>query len=159
MMASTQGSVKVDQSAIEAYRHGRVRSQASRDPLLSSEGKGDNSRSRDSSYWNQSATKRPASKAPKASPQPIPTSQTSAESRKEKLRKYQEHRGSNRFFLCGLIMTSDDNPVPFLASLVVMVVLPVLWFIFVAPFTWHHISPAPVIIFAYIWAVAASSMW
>lgn len=74
-------------------------------------------------------------------------------------RKYRAHKGSNRFFLFGLVMTSDDNPLPFLASLAYMVALPVLWFVFVAPFTWRHVSPAPVIVFAYVWLVAASSMW
>lgn len=71
---------------------------------------------------------------------------------------YRLHQGANRFFLAGFIMTSDDNPVPFLASLVVMIALPALWFVFVAPYTWRHISPAPVIVFAYLFAVALSSM-
>ena len=54
---------------------------------------------------------------------------------------------------------ANDNPLPFLASLAYMVALPALWFVFVAPFTWRHVSPAPVIVFAYVWLVAASSMW
>lgn len=73
-------------------------------------------------------------------------------------RRYKKHRGGNRFFCFGLIMTSEDNPIPFILSVLAIVALPVLWFVFVAPFTWHNISPAPVIIFAYIWAVAIVSM-
>ncbi|UZJ51409.1 hypothetical protein CBS101457_000729 [Exobasidium rhododendri] len=155
--ASRQGSLKVDQSAIDAYRHSGARSRASRDPLLDFEVKGDDDRAQDSSFWNQTATKRSKAKAFKSDPA-TSHQDLSVTGNKRRLRRYKGLQGSNRFFLQGLIMTSDDNPFPFLGSLVIMVVLPVLWFIFVAPFTWHHISPAPVVIFAYIWAIAISSM-
>lgn len=74
-------------------------------------------------------------------------------------RRYKTHRGGNRFFLCGLIMTSDDNLLAFLGSLILMIGLPVLWLVFDAPYTWRHVSPAPVIVLAYLYAVSFSSMW
>ena len=156
LMTSTQGSSRLDDSAIKAYRHGGVRSQASRDPLLL---RSNGDQTRDSSYWAQSATKqRPLSSGTAAPRTPAGNGSTPTGRNREGMRGYKAHRGSNRFFLCGLIMTSDDNPLPFFGSLVIMVVLPVLWLVFVAPFTWHHVSPAPVILFAYVWAVTASSM-
>lgn len=76
----------------------------------------------------------------------------------QRQRNYKLHKGANKFFLCGTVMTADGNPLPFLASFVFMIGIPVLWIIFVAPFTWTHVNPAPVIIFAYVWLVAATSM-
>ncbi|CAO1636841.1 unnamed protein product [Parajaminaea phylloscopi] len=65
-------------------------------------------------------------------------------------RNYAQHDGSNRFFLNGLIMTADANPTWFLFSLFVLLVLGGLWLGFEAPYQWHHISPAAVIVFAYL---------
>lgn len=131
-----------DKLGVGAYRQGVLKNQASGDYLLG----------------ESKATKLPASQS-KQSIVKQSFSQPSKQDRQKRLRRYKAHQGANRFYVCGLIMTSDDNPLPFIMSLVVMVALPVLWFIFVAPFTWHHISPAPVIIFAYVWAISASSMW
>lgn len=152
-------STNLDQSTIDAYRQGAgtVKSKASRDPLLNHSTSNGNVKQ---SYWDQSAAKRRSvTKAAKTSSSSADPNRLSKQERRERIRRYKIHKGSNRFFLFGLIMTSDDNPFPFLASLVVMFALPILWFIFVAPFTWHHISPAAVIIFAYVWAIGASSMW
>lgn len=55
-------------------------------------------------------------------------------------------------------MTSSDNPLPFLASLVLMMALAGLWFGFVASYIWHHLSPAAVILFGYTFAVAFVNM-
>ena len=55
-------------------------------------------------------------------------------------------------------MMADDNPLPFLGAVVFMLALPTLWFVFVAPWTWRHLSPAVPIVFAYVWLVSASSM-
>lgn len=154
-------STNLDQHTVEAYRQGAgtVKSKASRDPLLDKTGTFTTTNSNaNQSYWDQSATKRSMIKTTSSSVPPK-TKRLSKQERKERVRRYKTHRGSNRFFLFGLIMTSDDNPLPFIASLIIMFALPILWFIFVAPFTWHHVSPAAVIIFAYLWAIGASSMW
>lgn len=67
-------------------------------------------------------------------------------------RNYTQHAGSNRFFLCGLVMTADANPSYFLLSLFILVALGGLWLGFEASYQWHHLSPAVVIVFAYLWA-------
>ncbi|PWN42006.1 zf-DHHC-domain-containing protein [Ceraceosorus guamensis] len=73
-------------------------------------------------------------------------------------RKWKSFQGANKFFCFGRIMTADDNPLPFFGATLVVVAFPILWFIFVAPFTWRHVSPAPVILTAYTWLVTLSSM-
>ena len=73
-------------------------------------------------------------------------------------RNYKRHRGGNRFFLRGLIMTSKANPLPFLASLLATCVIPGLWLGFDAPYVVHNISVAPVVILGYTFAIALTSM-
>lgn len=136
-------------------RDGRsIRGQASRDGLLSkSEFRGVKPDVSQSSLHSKEAKKK-GDRLHSTTQQPKSASRTLRKGQKG----YKLHQGANRFFLAGFIMTSDDNPLPFLASLVVMIALPALWFVFVAPYTWHHISPAPVIVFAYLFAVAITSM-
>lgn len=133
-----------------------VRAQASQDGLLSAGNQHNQSRRASAASLSKS---RPQSRdaGTKSSRNPSQGKMPNALLRKGE-RGYRLHRGANRFFLSGLIMTSDSNPLPFLASLVIMIALPVLWFIFVAPFTWRRISPAPVIVFAYVFVVALTSM-
>lgn len=88
-------------------------------------------------------------------PHPPSSSRASKPHRK---RNFARHGGANRFFLGGWIMTSSDNPLPFLASLVLMMALAGLWFGFVASYIWHHLSPAAVILFGYTFAVAFVNM-
>jgi hypothetical protein len=159
----------VDAQDVEAYRSKGLapRTQASRDPLLSdreaaaaggklpavqggatpsSQGR---SRSRASRLEASAAPHRPASSAAAVG---------AARRAPRHPRKHASLRGANRFFCAGRIMMADDNPLPFLGAVVFMLALPTLWFVFVAPWTWRHLSPAAPIVFAYVWLVSASSM-
>ncbi|GAA6024207.1 hypothetical protein JCM11491_001285 [Sporobolomyces phaffii] len=83
------------------------------------------------------------------------------------LRRYSLHQGSNRFLLSGLVLTSKDNPLPFLASLCVAAGLPALWLAFVGKGLWDNSQgeaglgkggKGAVIVFAYLALVMWSSM-
>jgi hypothetical protein len=128
--------------AVDDHRQGDLNGKASRDYLL-------DKRPSAAKQREQSMEKLPSSSS---------ISKQDRQNKMNRVRRYKAHQGANRFYIFGLIMTSDDNPLPFVMSLAIMVILPILWFVFVAPFTWQYISPAPVIIFAYIWAISASSM-
>ncbi|CAD6903166.1 unnamed protein product [Tilletia laevis] len=78
--------------------------------------------------------------------------------RRSKERNYTRHAGANRFFFCGRILTSGANPLPFIGCLLLMMAIPGLCFGFVAPYIWRGISPALVIIFAYLFLVAVVNM-
>lgn len=71
---------------------------------------------------------------------------------------YQAHKGGNRFFLGGRLITADSNPLPFLGSLALLVVLGGLWLGFESNYLWHNLSPAVVIIFAYVWLSSIVNM-
>lgn len=73
-------------------------------------------------------------------------------------RNYRNHKGENRFFLRGLLMTSSDNPLPFILSYLLLLVLGGLFFGFQAAWLSNNISPALVAIFAYIWLLAVVNM-
>lgn len=73
-------------------------------------------------------------------------------------RKHKHHRGANRFFFGGLIMMSDDNPIAFIASLALMLVLAGLFFGFEASWIIDNISPAVIAVFAYVWLMALVNM-
>lgn len=68
-----------------------------------------------------------------------------------KSRNYSAHRGANLFLIAGLAITADANPWYFISSVALVLVLGGLWLGFEAPFYWHSVSPAVVIIFAYLW--------
>ncbi|KDN52959.1 hypothetical protein K437DRAFT_242733 [Tilletiaria anomala UBC 951] len=76
----------------------------------------------------------------------------------KKERNFKFHKGGNRFFFGGIIMTSHANPMPFLASFALTLALPGLWLGFDASYTVHNISIAPVIILCYTTAVAVTNM-
>ncbi|CCF49310.1 hypothetical protein NDA11_007212 [Ustilago hordei] len=73
-------------------------------------------------------------------------------------RNYRNHEGENRFFLGGLLMTSSDNPLPFILSYFLLLVLGGLFFGFEAVWLSANISPALIAIFAYIWLLAVVNM-
>ncbi|BGP20486.1 hypothetical protein JCM10213v2_008647 [Rhodosporidiobolus nylandii] len=76
-------------------------------------------------------------------------------------RQYTLHRGSNRFPLSGLLLTSADNPLPFLLSLATALVLPGLWWAFNGPFLWKHLGgggKASLFVFAYLVLIMWASM-
>lgn len=77
---------------------------------------------------------------------------------RQRRRIYQTHKGGNRFFLGGRLITADSNPLPFLGSLALLVVLGGLWLGFESNYLWHHLSPAVVIVFAYLWSSSVVNM-
>ncbi|KAM0754656.1 hypothetical protein T439DRAFT_377104 [Meredithblackwellia eburnea MCA 4105] len=93
---------------------------------------------------------------------PIPMNPVLSPKTGAKLRNYALHEGSNRFFLAGRLLTSGDNPTPFLLSLSLAVGLPVLFFVFNARFLWESQlgagGKASVVVFAYLVAVMITSM-
>lgn len=78
-----------------------------------------------------------------------------------RLRNYQLHEGSNRFFLAGTILSSKDNPTPFLASLFLAFLLPVLFFVFSGPYLWTHLGgggKASIFVFLWMSAIMLTNM-
>ncbi|SPO30361.1 related to ERF2 - subunit of a palmitoyltransferase [Ustilago trichophora] len=73
-------------------------------------------------------------------------------------RNYRNHKGDNRFFLGGLLMTSGDNPLPFILSYLLLLALGGLFFGFEAKWLSDNISPAVIAVFAYIWLQAVVNM-
>ncbi|SNX87570.1 related to ERF2 - subunit of a palmitoyltransferase [Melanopsichium pennsylvanicum] len=73
-------------------------------------------------------------------------------------RNYKSHKGSNRFLLDGLLMTSGDNPVPFILSYLLLLALGGLFFGFEAKWLSDNISPAVIAFFAYIWLLSVVNM-
>ena len=79
----------------------------------------------------------------------------------KKMRNYQLHGGNNRFFLAGRIITSSDNPFPFLASLFLAFVLPIIFLASSAPFLWTQFNgggKATLFIFVYLVALMWTNM-
>jgi palmitoyltransferase ZDHHC9/14/18 len=85
------------------------------------------------------------------------------------LKRYQLHQGRNRFLLGGLLMTSRDNVLPFLASLLLAIILPILWITFVGRGLWENDNnndrgsgpggmKGVVIVFVYLTLIFWSSM-
>jgi palmitoyltransferase ZDHHC9/14/18 len=79
-------------------------------------------------------------------------------SAKRGMRNYRQHKGGNRFLLGGLLMTSSDNPLPFIASYLLLLVLGGLFFGFEAKWLSDNLSPAVVAVFAYVWLLAVVNM-
>lgn len=109
---------------------------------------------------------RSQSHAPSA---PLPNSQVTPSSvaidmaAQEKLpsdrrRKYRTFQGNNRFFFGGVCMSSGDNPLSFLLSYAVLLILGGLFYGFEAPWLTHNISPAVVALFTYVWLLAVVNM-
>lgn len=85
---------------------------------------------------------------PTDAPKPIP---------KQKLgTNYEYFTGNTVFFWGGRLQNTRDKPISIATGLAV--VLPgVLFFVFSAPWLWHHISPAIPIVFAYGFYICLSS--
>lgn len=81
-----------------------------------------------------------------------------AKGAKRGMRNYRQHKGGNRFLLGGLLMTSSDNPLPFIASYLLLLVLGGLFFGFEAKWLSANLSPAVVAVFAYVWLLAVVNM-
>lgn len=73
-------------------------------------------------------------------------------------RNYKQHKGSNHFPLGGLLITSSDNPLPFLLSLVLLLALGALFYAFEAPYLTTNVSPAIPAVFTYIFLQAIVNM-
>ncbi|GEQ70096.1 hypothetical protein JCM33374_g3772 [Metschnikowia sp. JCM 33374] len=68
----------------------------------------------------------------------------------------QNHSDMRVWYLCGgRLRTIKQAPLNLFVSLI-MVVCAVLYFVYEAPWTWRHLSPAVVIIFAYLWFLTAA---
>ena len=83
------------------------------------------------------------------------------------LKRYELHQGRNRFLFGGRLITSKDNPLPFIGSLGVAIGLPGMWFAFTGRGLWRDDEgafggngggKAVVIVFAYLTLVMWSSM-
>ncbi|KIS66781.1 uncharacterized protein UMAG_10704 [Mycosarcoma maydis] len=86
-----------------------------------------------------------------------PTSAATTEPVK-RLRNYRTHQGSNNFLLCGLLITSSDNPLPFVLSFVFLLLLGALFYGFEAAWLTLNISPAIVATFSYVYLQAIVNM-
>jgi palmitoyltransferase ZDHHC9/14/18 len=85
-----------------------------------------------------------------------PTNTTTVQAHTGKEKNYQYFAGNTRFALGGRWQNARDRPVNLGTGF--LVVLPaVLFFIFSAPWLWHHVSPAIPIVFAYIFYICFSS--
>jgi len=71
-------------------------------------------------------------------------------------RNYEYYAGNTLFFLHGRCLNTKAKPLN-LATFLLTTLPAVLFFIFSAPWLWHHISPALPIIVAYIYFLALSS--
>ncbi|GAA5963173.1 hypothetical protein JCM3765_003634 [Sporobolomyces pararoseus] len=97
----------------------------------------------------------------------IPSVPILSNSKRIPLKRYQLHSGSNRFFLKGFFITSKDNPLPFLGSLIVAIGLPIIWLIFVGRGIWINNvfgdggggGKGVVIVFSYLCLISWSSMF
>lgn len=77
------------------------------------------------------------------------------------IRNHQLHSGANRFFLSGRLLSSKDNPIPFIISLAIAIFLPLLYFIFSSEFMWTHLGnggKASLFIFAWLAAIMITNM-
>ncbi|GAA6026680.1 hypothetical protein JCM10207_002750, partial [Rhodosporidiobolus poonsookiae] len=78
-----------------------------------------------------------------------------------RVRNYALHEGRNRFLLGGRLVSSGDGPWPFVASAVMAVAMPALWWAFNGAFLWDHLGgggKASVFVFAYLVLIMWTSM-
>ncbi|RMD39477.1 hypothetical protein DV735_g5659, partial [Chaetothyriales sp. CBS 134920] len=73
-------------------------------------------------------------------------------------KNYQYFEGNTVFFLGGRLQNARDRPIS-LATCTILVLPAVLFFIFSAPYLWHHVSPAVPITFAYLFFLCLSSFF
>lgn len=77
------------------------------------------------------------------------------------IRNHQLHSGSNRFCLDGRLLSSKDNPLPFIISLAIAIIVPILFFIFSGSFLWTHLNgggKASLFLFAWLTAIMLTNM-
>lgn len=77
------------------------------------------------------------------------------------IRNHQLHSGSNRFCLDGRLLSSKDNPLPFIASLAIAIIIPILFFAFSGSFLWTHLNgggKASLFLFAWLTAIMLTNM-
>ena len=74
------------------------------------------------------------------------------------IRNYTRHPGANIFCFNGRMLTGGDSPLPFIGTLIFVFGLAGIWFGCVAPWWWHHISPAVPLIAAYLTLISVSSL-
>jgi palmitoyltransferase ZDHHC9/14/18 len=77
-----------------------------------------------------------------------------------RVRNYERHEGGNRFYGGGRLITSRDSAFPFLASLAIALLLPILFFIFAGSWLWFTLraGKAAAVIVAYLVGIMWSSM-
>ncbi|KAF8334241.1 DHHC palmitoyltransferase-domain-containing protein [Cantharellus anzutake] len=74
------------------------------------------------------------------------------------VRNYSRHPGANVFCFNGRMLTGGDSPLPFIGTLIFVFGLAGVWFGCVAPWWWHHVSPAVPVIAGYLTLVSISSL-
>ncbi|RMZ78407.1 hypothetical protein DV738_g3879, partial [Chaetothyriales sp. CBS 135597] len=84
--------------------------------------------------------------------QPVPAAATGVG------KNYQYFEGNTVFFLGGRLQNARDRPIS-LATCTILVLPAVLFFVFSAPYLWHHVSPAVPITFAYLFFLCLSSFF
>lgn len=107
----------------------------------------------------------PASEQPSAEQRAIPPTKTSLSTTKsvqptppatakpaKAPRNYTTHKGDNHFLLSGLLMTSGDNPLPFILSFALVLALGGLFFAFESRWLSTNITPALPAVFGYLYA-------
>jgi len=73
-------------------------------------------------------------------------------------KNYEHYAGNALFFLGGRLLNTKAKPLS-VATFSLTALPAILFFIFSAPFLWHHVSPAIPIIFAYVFYITASSFF
>lgn len=73
-------------------------------------------------------------------------------------KNYEHYAGNALFFLGGRFLNTKAKPLS-VATFSLTALPAILFFIFSAPWLWHHVSPAIPIIFAYVFYITASSFF
>lgn len=73
-------------------------------------------------------------------------------------KNYEHYAGNALFFLGGRLLNTKAKPLS-VATFSLTALPAILFFIFSAPWLWHHVSPAIPIIFAYVFYITASSFF
>ncbi|ETI23952.1 hypothetical protein G647_05759 [Cladophialophora carrionii CBS 160.54] len=71
-------------------------------------------------------------------------------------KNYEYFEGNTIFWLGGRLQNARDRPIN-IATGVLLVLPAVLFFVYSAPWLWHHVSPAVPVIFAYLFFICLSS--
>lgn len=90
-----------------------------------------------------------------------PTHVPRIDSTGKKIRNYQVFTSANRYYLGGRILSSSDNPIPFLLCLLLSILLPVLFLAFSGPYLVSQLGAggqASIAIFVWLSAIMVTSM-